>query len=39
MIENTPGANNYVDKVLGRVDRMLQGEFLGDMVDSDIENL
>ena len=39
MNENTPIANNYVEKVYGRIDRMLKGEFLGEMVDSDIENL
>ena len=37
--ENVPLAGYYIDKVLGRVDLMLQGEYLGEMVDSDIENL
>jgi hypothetical protein len=39
MIENQPIASNYVDKVIRRVRRMLNGEVLGDMVESEIENL
>jgi hypothetical protein len=39
MIDNTPSAQFYIDKVLGRVGKMLDGEVLGHMVDSDIENL
>jgi hypothetical protein len=36
---NEPLAVYYIDKVFARVDRMLQGQYLGDMVESDIENL
>lgn len=32
-------AEHYVDKVLGRIDRIMDGESIGSMIDSDLENL
>jgi len=34
-----PVAVNYVDKVLGRVERMMNGEELGAMIESELEDL
>jgi hypothetical protein len=39
MIANTPLAEWYAIKVCGRVGRMLQGEYLGDMIESDLEDM
>lgn len=32
-------AENYVNRVLGRVKLMKEGFYIGEMVDSDLENL
>jgi len=34
-----PAAARYLDRMLGRVDRILGGEVLGDMVESELEDL
>jgi hypothetical protein len=39
MLKHTPQAEWYVDKVWSRVGRMLGGEHLGDMVESELEDL
>ena len=37
--QSFPVARHYVDKVLGRLDRILEGESIGSMIESELENL
>lgn len=39
MEKHLPLADWYISKVLNRVDRTLAGEHLGDLVESDLEDL
>ena len=39
MEKHLPLADWYINKVLNRVDRTLAGEHLGDLVESDLEDL
>jgi len=34
-----PVAEWFINKLIGRVDRIMDGEMIGDMVDSELENL
>ena len=34
-----PIADWFINKLIGRVGRMMEGEDIGDMVDSELENL